>query len=567
MAYVQDPNDQGMQGAQAPTQSPLNQMPATSTGGGTAPVTSSGAGSPQGAAAVPNTTKAPPVQNLQAYLTANAPQSVQMGQNIANNLTSQANKVTGDINADQAAFDQQVQSSNTAPNQDLVSRAAASPTDFVQNPDDVAAFQAQENANYTGPDSFESSTYAPALNTEVANAQQLAPDLTKPGAVQQLARGQEQNPTTGMSNLDSLLLQETPEALTPITAAEKPFATLGTALSNAATTENANIGTAKANDIASAALVPSAFTTGPNAVVPAWQKGLQDELATDTAQTNAYDTALNSLISSENSAQPNIAALEAALGAYNTTAPGYSSSDPFIKGATSTLPTINGVDFALNNPSAINAPTLDQAATAKDVEMQNALQTLLGKGFSPQFDASQAGKFTAPTAPPTVASLLNPALTTLGAGLDTAANAYTANGILAPTGTPANQILEGTFANDRGSGDLPAGYSIVPQPIVPAHGTPTPEQAAITKAIKDGTAIKIGEDETGQQFYAMPGSIGGAPETSAGNQSFSIGPGIHGMPGSAKVAPTKYATAPSQYTDLQKAYQTLQDYLAKQGAS
>ena len=65
---------------------PMNQLPATSSGQGAG--ASGVAGSPQGSAAIPSTTQAPPVQNLGDYLAANAPQAAQMGQTIASNLTN-----------------------------------------------------------------------------------------------------------------------------------------------------------------------------------------------------------------------------------------------------------------------------------------------------------------------------------------------------------------------------------------------------------------------------------------------------------------------------------------------
>ena len=75
MAFVQttetDPN-----APQAPGASPMNQPPQTATGAGGSSSVAPGAG----AASVPNSTQAPQVQDLKAYLTANAPQAVGMGQ-------------------------------------------------------------------------------------------------------------------------------------------------------------------------------------------------------------------------------------------------------------------------------------------------------------------------------------------------------------------------------------------------------------------------------------------------------------------------------------------------------
>ena len=236
MAFVQDTqNDPNQQ--QPATSGATNQLPQTSsgTGGGATSVNTSGAGA-QGVSSVPNASKAPPVQNLSDYLTANAPQAAGMGQAIAQNLSNQGQQVTGDINSNQQTFDKSVQASNVAPNTDLVSRAAQSPTDFVQNPNDVQAFQAQRDANYTGPTSFESADFYEPLTQEVQTFQNNAPNVENQSGILQLVSGQEQNPTLGMENLDALLLGGTPEALNPIRHAESQYSNLGDILKGAGTT-------------------------------------------------------------------------------------------------------------------------------------------------------------------------------------------------------------------------------------------------------------------------------------------------------------------------------------------
>ena len=293
MAFVQetqnDPNAQ--QPTATGTNAPMDQLPQTSSGGGggSSGANTSAAGSPQGAPSVPNATKAPPVQNLSDYLTANAPQAAGMGQAIAQNISNQGQQVTGDINAAQQGFDQSVQASNVAPNQDLVNQAASNPTQFVQDPNNVQQFQTQENANYTGPTSFESSAYAQPLTQEVSQFQQNTPNTNNQSGILQLVAGQEQNPTLGMENLDALLLGGTPGATQAINQAESPYANLGQTLTGVGTTEDANIATAKANDLAASQGVQNSFLTGPNAVVPAWEQALQNEQNTATGQVNAYN--------------------------------------------------------------------------------------------------------------------------------------------------------------------------------------------------------------------------------------------------------------------------------------
>ena len=97
MAFVQTPNDPNAQqpGSQSTS---MNQLPVTASGSGAgaAGANTTPAG---GASAVPASTQAPPVQDLKAYLAANAPQAVGMGQTIAGGLNQEYQTAAGDINA------------------------------------------------------------------------------------------------------------------------------------------------------------------------------------------------------------------------------------------------------------------------------------------------------------------------------------------------------------------------------------------------------------------------------------------------------------------------------------
>ena len=377
MAYVAETTDQAQQPGANPSTS-MNQLPSTSSAGGGA-TAAGGGGSGQGTTAVPNATKAPPVQDLQAYLTANQPQAVQMGQNIATGLNNQTAQVTGDINKDQASIDAQVQAqdvgSNYAP---TIQAAAANPTEFVQDPNNVSQFQQFLNANYTGPTTFESTPEYQTLTTEVANAKQNAPDINTSAGVNQLVRGQETNPTLGMSNLDQLLLQGTPEAMSPIAAAEAPIANLGTQLSGATTAEDAAIQNAIANDQAAPQAVNSAFLTGTNAVVPAWETGLQNELSQAQTGANAYNTDLQSYINFLNQNQPFKASLDQS---------GLESL-------------IGGNPFTPAPSAQTNSPTLANVATSQDYATEAALSQLLGSGLGTtpidQSTVGQAGSYALP---------------------------------------------------------------------------------------------------------------------------------------------------------------------------
>lgn len=405
MAYAPDPNNQN-----APQElvDPTKQQPVTSsTGGGSA----AGA-TPQGATAVPNATKAPPVQDLKAYLTANAPQAVQMGQSIANNLNEQGQQVVGDINSAQEGVDAQIQGASVAPNADLVSRAASNPTDFIKNSNDVNAFTGQRDAAYTGPTAFEQTPEFTAINSEVNNAVNATPDINKPGGVATLVRGQETNPTLGMQNLDELLLQGNPDAIAPIQSALPQFQTFAPQLSAAAATENAAIQKANADAAAARAGVQDKFLTGTDAIAPGFKTALNTRLGTSSDQTKKFNDDLNNLITLENNANPKISDLDKAIAAYNDdlksqmgvvgdTIPGAPNSSILQRG-----------DLA-KNPEAMAQPTLAGVATPEDVQMENALEALLGSSYSPAFTTTGATPYKVPGSAPTIQDIINPALASL----------------------------------------------------------------------------------------------------------------------------------------------------------
>lgn len=388
MAYVDSSNDPNAQTMTA-TQAPMNQAPATSSGG--SPASAGAANTAQGAQASPNASKAPPVQNLQAYLAANAPQATGMGQNIAGQLTQGANAVNTDLTNGQNSFESQVNASAVpADYQSTVDQAAANPTAFATNPANVTNFKSIENANYTGPSNFEGSNIYSGLNTEVQNAQGNAPDISNPANIEQLVRGQEQNPTTGESNLDSLLLQQSPEGLAAIKASEAPYANLGNTLKGIGSTEDSNISNVTARDQAAKASVPTAFTTGPNAVVPAWENALNQKLSSAQTGTNAYNQSVADQAANWNTFQPIVNSYEAANPSFTNLAP---------------QPTLQ--------QTSTGAPTLQSVATPQDYAEQAALSQLLGTGLGntpiDQSTISQAGTYQTPQFNPVdIQGYLNP---------------------------------------------------------------------------------------------------------------------------------------------------------------
>jgi hypothetical protein len=407
MAYVQDPNDPNAtpQAGTPGAASPMNQPPQTSTGAGGA--TAGPAGTPQGVSATPATTQAPPVQDLKAYLAANAPQAVGMGQQIAGGLNQEYQTATGDIQSAQTAQDQAIKAGSVSPNQDLVSAAAANPSEFVQTPQNIQDFLAQENAAYTGPSSDTTTAAINSVNIPTP------PDINKPGGVRQLVTGLETNPTIGMENLDTLLLQENPEAMAPIQAALPQFLNLAPQQTSAAAAETAAIQKAIADAEAAKSGVQTTFN-GPGGVVPTFQARVNQELNTDIGQANTYNEGLDKLITELNGANVPIQDIKKAVEAYNyaltskinTTPPGILQT-MFQKTSPLNMEPLPQI------PNKIGVPTINQVVTPEDISNQKALETLLGNNYTPFFNPEGQTQYQSPGNAPIAKNELDSILSSL----------------------------------------------------------------------------------------------------------------------------------------------------------
>lgn len=375
MAYVAtDPTQQQNQNQQpgAGGQTPTNQAaPMTSAGTGAGPT--GGKGAPTGAAS--NQQAAQPFTNLQSYLSANAPQIQDQANTISNNLTNQYGQVQNDVNAGTTAFNNQVSGGYAAPNAQVVQQAAANPTQFVQDPNNVAAFQSQINDQYTGPANFEGTAGYTGLNNEVNTAAQNASQVNTLPGLQTYLQGTETNPTQGENTLDSVLLNQSPAAIQQVQQAAAPFAQLPGYLSGNVTSADANAANAQTQAQQASQAAQDAFT-GTGGVVPTWETALQNNFTNDQNEVNQA----NAQIAAGNSAAT---PLEQAYQTYLAQG-GYGFSNPI---------------ESLINQAPVAMPTQAQAASSSDYAEQAALQQLLGSEFTGPLNsanASQAGQFQTP---------------------------------------------------------------------------------------------------------------------------------------------------------------------------
>ncbi len=329
------------------------------------------------------------------YLSANAPQITNQANQIATGLGNQYNQTNQDISNAANQFNQQVQGGYTAQNKDVVDQAAKNAPQFVQDPNNVKAFQSQYNDQYTGPQSFEGSDQYGNIQNEVNSAVQNASLLQTPAGLQSYLAGQQKNPTRASTTLDQLLLNGNPEAQQKIQTAANQFNDLTGNFGDVATAANSQAQTAQAAADAARQYAQNKFT-GEGGVLPEWQKNLQNSVAQKEGDRTAYN---QNLYGAQNQARDFMQMFNnasAAGGLQN-----FTMGDALSK-------------YLAYNP-VTNPATLESVATPQDFETQNALQSLLGSAYGNDFLneslANQAGTFKTPDnqpLPSNWASVLEP---------------------------------------------------------------------------------------------------------------------------------------------------------------
>lgn len=199
---------------------------------GTGGASSSGGTAGQGGSATPVSQvkqNAAPQANqgytdVASYLNANQQGSGKLGDQVSKNLTNKYNQTKSGIDTSYGQFQGDVNKGYTQENTDLINQVAANPTQAAGNQDTLAAYQAQLNDQYTGPQNWAD------LGTQqgkVNEANQYGSLANTPGGLNvytQEVEGQTGGPQSqGINQLDTLLLGGTPGAMGQIQAAADPY--------------------------------------------------------------------------------------------------------------------------------------------------------------------------------------------------------------------------------------------------------------------------------------------------------------------------------------------------------
>lgn len=379
MAFVsqgspdQDPNQQPGQQNPLAQQAPVTSAPNAGGTGGKA------AGQPS------NSTQAQPFTNLNSYLTANAPQITNEANTIAGNLNSGYNAATGAIDQAGQNFGNDVNAGYTQNNPTALAGVQSNPTAVAADPMQSQAFTGMYNDKYTGPTTFQDSSYYAPLSSQVQAGQTAATQVgTVPGLQAYLSQGNP-NYTQGQSTLDSVLLNGNPDAVSTIQAAATPYANLPGYLSSAVTAGNNAVQTAQQNAQSTKAAAQGAFQTSQGTV--------NDRIAAEEAaalkQSQDYNAAVNAAKAKVATDVPLANSLQGIMQQYGA---------GFQGGAAA--PWLDGSHISIPN-SVVPLPTAGSVASGQDYSDIAALQQLSGSPVTSPIDPSQAnlaGTYKAPGA-------------------------------------------------------------------------------------------------------------------------------------------------------------------------
>lgn len=328
---------------------------------------------------------------LDKYISANQGQAQPLANKITSGIGKEYDTLAGQNASTLTDVGNQVTAGSAPSNANaIIAQEAANPVSFSGDQGNVKQFQSLLNASYAGPASAESTpgftAQQNAVNSAIANGKNAT--TTEAGRSQLLAKN-EAAPSTSVTGLNSAILSQSPEALSQVEGAYKPFENLVTGLSSGAAGINQNISKAQSDASAANAAAnkqisdqATALTTGVNTKFSDAQKKVADYNAAVSGNqqtTQAPFAALNTYLS------------QLGLGSVANPFAAYQNQQEF-----------TGV------PSIASTATADDYATAKALAALNPNLTPLPIN---ETTANAAGTFTGPAGtinPVDIAGALTP---------------------------------------------------------------------------------------------------------------------------------------------------------------
>lgn len=324
------------------------------------------------------------------YLSANAPQISQQADTLAGNLNTQYGNVNQGITNAANQFQQQVQGGYATPNQQLVNQAITDPTQFATDPNNVKAFQAQYNNQYTGPQNFEGTGGYADIQNQVGQAVQQGNLLGTQAGLQSYLQGQGSNPTQAMSTLDALLYRGNPEAQQKIQTAAGQFGNLTGQLGTATTGADQSV-----QDAQKAAQMAQDYARqGISGIANPLNEQMAKQFNENQSAYANRTTDVSKLYQLMNT--PTGVSLTPEQTSSLGLQPGQFEQiqDINYAGAGINFPNftpVNPGQFYKQNTVQATPPSLGTSATPQQIATMQALAQLTGGGYQQPFDPSQTG--------------------------------------------------------------------------------------------------------------------------------------------------------------------------------
>lgn len=287
--------------AQQQQQDAQSAPPTTSAGGGSGVVSGAtgNAGGSAPTAATPKPSSSGSWTNIDSYLNANADQGAKVGTDIAGTINNQGAQAQNDIQNLGVNFKSAVDQNTVNQDPNAVSGAINAATSATANQgltqDQIAAFNAQANASYSGPTDATSFNGYNQTQQDLNTAQQSAGETQSESGRDVLLNNQYQNASVngynqGENNLDQLLLQDSAGGQAALKPLAGQWGGLTSALNNTVTSGNSAAQAAQATDAATAAAARGAVGNQENT----FQTNIGNELASENADRTALISRINS---------------------------------------------------------------------------------------------------------------------------------------------------------------------------------------------------------------------------------------------------------------------------------
>lgn len=323
---------------------------------------------------------------IQDYFKGSKQQGERFGEQFTGKLADTQEKQKGTIQQAAEKAKGAIQAGTTSFDEGLVSKAVADPTQVAGNEDAFNKFQQQWNAQYRGPESFESSdSYTPAA-TAAQKAAEKASQIQTTGGRQQLVQDEFGVYGQGNKGLDEALLQQS-SYFPAVQEQAKQFGTIQDYFKTEAQKVNEDAAKAKQTTASAKESTQDAFLNKDTGALPRFQLGLDEKLAAARAAgANKVKEAQQAVSSAEPISDAGLKALGLTREEYNTlrqqqqiAAQGYKTQDPISGVAGENVNfqdymTVQNPDARIGLENAMSQADYDRAvALAKLTDRQNVL--------------------------------------------------------------------------------------------------------------------------------------------------------------------------------------------------